>query len=74
MKCNLCGNGHATVHLTQNVGNLAMIQVDLCRPCADRLAVSELTGFSMESVLAALEEAQLTLPLTLRKPLRSRPH
>jgi protein-arginine kinase activator protein McsA len=55
MKCNLCDKEDATLHLTENLGNL-MVRIDLCKTCADRIGVSATTGFSMESVLATLEK------------------
>ncbi|MBL6763335.1 MAG: UvrB/UvrC motif-containing protein [Verrucomicrobiae bacterium] len=53
MKCNVCNENEATVHLTQIVGE-KMQKVDLCESCSKEKGVGDPTGFSLADMLLGL--------------------
>jgi len=53
MKCDVCKEAEATVHLTQIVSG-AMQKIDLCEDCAKTKGVSDPTGFSLADMLLGL--------------------
>ncbi len=53
MKCDVCKEAEATVHLTQIVSG-AMQKIDLCESCAKAKGVSDPTGFSLADLLLGL--------------------
>jgi protein arginine kinase activator len=57
MKCNLCNENEATVHLTQIVGE-KMQKVDLCEACSKEKGVGDPTGFSLADMLLGLGASQ----------------
>ena len=54
MKCNICGNHEATVHLTQVVEEKVLRKIDLCETCAKTQGVNDPTGFSLADLLKQL--------------------
>ncbi len=57
MKCNVCQEAEATVHLTQIVGD-KMQKVDLCESCSKEKGVGDPTGFSLADMLLGLGASQ----------------
>jgi len=57
MKCCVCKNREATVHLTQIAGD-KVHKVDLCEECAKNKGVNDPTGFSLADLLLGLGAAQ----------------
>lgn len=57
MKCNVCQEADATVHLTQIVGD-KMQKVDLCEACSKEKGVGDPTGFSLADMLLGLGASQ----------------
>lgn len=57
MKCNVCQETEATVHLTQIVGD-KMQKVDLCESCSKEKGVGDPTGFSLADMLLGLGASQ----------------
>jgi len=57
MKCNVCNENEATVHLTQIVGE-KMQKVDLCEACSKEKGVGDPTGFSLADMLLGLGASQ----------------
>ncbi len=57
MKCNVCKENEATVHLTQIVGE-KMQKVDLCEECSKEKGVGDPTGFSLADMLLGLGASQ----------------
>ena len=53
MKCDVCKEAEATVHLTQIVSG-AMQKIDLCEACAKAKGVSDPAGFSLADLLLGL--------------------
>lgn len=53
MKCCVCKEREATVHLTQIVGD-KMQKVDLCEECARNKGINDPTGFSLADLLLGL--------------------
>lgn len=72
MKCCLCKEREATVHLTQIVGD-KMQKLDLCEECARSKGVNDPTGFSLADLLLGLSGAQETEPRPRSSDLRC-PH
>jgi protein arginine kinase activator len=54
MKCNICGNQEARVHLTQVVEEEVLSKIDLCETCAITHGVNDPTGFSLADLLKQL--------------------
>lgn len=70
MKCDLCKEAEATVHLTQIISG-AMQKIDLCEACAKAKGVSDPTGFSLADLLLGLgqeEGSGKTSPPEIRCP------
>ncbi len=59
MKCDVCKEAEAKVHLTQII-NGAMQKVDLCEGCAREKGVSDPTGFSLADLLLGLGQGENT--------------
>ncbi len=59
MKCCVCKEREATVHLTQIVGD-KMQKLDLCEECARSKGVNDPTGFSLADLLLGLGASQET--------------
>ncbi len=59
MKCDVCKETEATVHLTQIVSG-AMQKIDLCESCAKAKGVSDPTGFSMADMLLGVGQEETT--------------
>ena len=57
MKCCVCKEREATVHLTQIVGD-KMQKLDLCEECARSKGVNDPTGFSLADLLLGLGASQ----------------
>jgi protein arginine kinase activator len=57
MKCDVCKEGEATVHLTQIV-NGKVQKIDLCEACAKEKGVSDPTGFSLADVLLGIGQQE----------------
>lgn len=57
MKCCVCKNREATVHLTQIAGD-KVHKVDLCEECAQSKGVNDPTGFSLADLLLGLGASQ----------------
>ncbi len=57
MKCSICKQKDATVHLTQIAGD-KMQKVDLCEDCANKKGVNDPAGFSLADLLLGLGAAQ----------------
>ena len=57
MKCDVCKEGEASVHLTQIISG-TMHKIDLCEACAKAKGVSDPTGFSMTDHLLGLGHAE----------------
>ncbi len=53
MKCDVCKEAEATVHLTQII-NGQMHKIDLCEGCAKAKGVSDPTGFSLADLLLGI--------------------
>jgi protein arginine kinase activator len=51
MKCNICGEEEARVHLTQLIGEKVVHKIDLCETCAKTHGVNDPTGFSLADLL-----------------------
>lgn len=61
MKCDVCKEGEATVHLTQIV-NGKVQKIDLCEACAKAKGVSDPTGFSLADMLLGLGQGGAGTP------------
>lgn len=72
MKCCVCKEREATVHLTQIVGD-KMHKLDLCEECARSKGVNDPTGFSLADLLLGLGSAQEEEPVGKPGELRC-PH
>ncbi|MBI4027219.1 MAG: UvrB/UvrC motif-containing protein [Verrucomicrobia bacterium] len=59
MKCDVCKEAEATVHLTQIVSG-DIQKVDLCEACAKAKGVSDPTGFSLADMLLGLGQGEKT--------------
>jgi len=59
MKCCVCNEKAATVHLTQIVGDKT-IKVDVCIDCAARKGLNDPAGFSLADMLLGLAGSQKT--------------
>ncbi len=57
MKCCVCKEHEATVHLTQIAGD-KMQKLDLCEECAKTKGVNDPTGFSLADLLLGLGASQ----------------
>lgn len=57
MKCDVCKEAEAKVHLTQII-NGAMQKIDLCESCAKAKGVSDPTGFSLADLLLGLGQGE----------------
>lgn len=57
MKCCVCKEREATVHLTQIAGD-KMQKLDLCEDCAKNKGVNDPTGFSLADLLLGLGASQ----------------
>ncbi|HEY9174858.1 MAG TPA: UvrB/UvrC motif-containing protein [Verrucomicrobiae bacterium] len=57
MKCCVCKEREATVHLTQIAGD-KMQKLDLCEECAKTKGVNDPTGFSLADLLLGLGASQ----------------
>lgn len=57
MKCCVCQEREATVHLTQIAGE-KMQKLDLCEECAKKKGVNDPTGFSLADLLLGLGASQ----------------
>lgn len=57
MKCDVCKEAEATVHLTQIISG-AMHKIDLCEGCAKAKGVSDPTGFSLADLLLGLGQTE----------------
>ena len=57
MKCDVCKESEATVHLTQII-NGKMHKIDLCEGCAKTKGVSDPTGFSLADLLLGLGQSE----------------
>lgn len=57
MKCCVCKEREATVHLTQIAGD-KMQKLDLCEECAKHKGVTDPTGFSLADLLLGLGASQ----------------
>ena len=57
MKCDVCKETEATVHLTQIISG-AMHKIDLCEACAKTKGVSDPTGFSLTDLLLGLGQTE----------------
>ncbi len=57
MKCDVCKEGEATVHLTQIIAG-KMQKIDLCETCAKAKGVSDPTGFSLADLLLGLGQPE----------------
>lgn len=57
MKCDVCKETEASVHLTQIISG-TMHKIDLCEACAKAKGVSDPTGFSMTDHLLGLGHAE----------------
>ena len=57
MKCCVCKEHEATVHLTQIAGD-KMQKLDLCEECAKTKGVNDPTGFSLADLLRGLGASQ----------------
>jgi len=57
MKCDVCKEAEATVHLTQIVSG-AMQKVDLCEPCAKAKGVSDPASFSLADMFLGLGHSE----------------
>lgn len=57
MKCDVCKETEATVHLTQIISG-AMHKIDLCEACAKAKGVSDPTGFSLADLLLGLGQTE----------------
>ena len=68
MLCCICKEKEATVHLTQTVIAKNEIQsMDLCKECAEKKGVNNPTGFSLDELIHACEQA---IPFSDREPLQ----
>lgn len=57
MKCNVCNEAEATVHLTQIVDD-KMKKVDLCEACSKEKGVGDPAGYSLADMLLGLGASQ----------------
>lgn len=57
MKCDVCKEVEASVHLTQIISG-AMQKIDLCEACAKAKGVSDPTGFSLADLLLGLGQTE----------------
>ena len=55
MKCDLCGQNEATVHLTQTSVDVSK-HVDLCETCAKANGVNDPTGFSLVAIMEKVKK------------------
>lgn len=69
MKCDVCKEAEATVHLTQIVAG-AMQKIDLCKGCAEAKGVSDPTGFSLADLLLGIQGE--AVPSTVPNPTEIR--
>lgn len=61
MKCDMCKEGEATVHLTQIVDGKIQ-KIDLCEACAKAKKVTDPTAFSLADMLLGLETETAPTP------------
>jgi protein arginine kinase activator len=57
MKCDVCKEAEATVHLTQIISG-TMQKVDLCESCAKAKGVSDPTSFSLADMFMGLGHSE----------------
>ena len=57
MRCCVCKEREATVHLTQIAGDKRQ-KVDLCEECAKTKGVTDPTGFSLANLLLSLNQGR----------------
>ncbi len=69
MKCDVCKETEATVHLTQIISG-TMHKVDLCESCAKAKGVSDPTGFSLADLLLGLGQSESSSSATTTPELR----
>ncbi len=67
MKCDVCKEAEATVHLTQIVSG-AMQKIDLCEGCAKVKGVSDPTGFSLADLLLGLGQGETASGIGIVSP------
>jgi protein-arginine kinase activator protein McsA len=55
MKCDLCENNEAHVHVTQVFGDVSQ-KVDLCEACAVSSGVNDPKGFSLATLMERMKK------------------
>ena len=69
MKCDVCKETEATVHLTQVVSG-TMHKIDLCESCAKAKGVSDPAGFSFSNLLLGVGQGESLSSTGASKELR----